>query len=95
MFIKLTEIINKDGKPVEHPTIINTAFILGVAVGEFANTDKGIHIVGESTVSMVSLIQLSVGRPVFVKESIEDIDAMLDSVSLMKETGKRPVHGVN
>lgn len=76
-FVKLTEIINKGGQPVEQPTIINVAFVLGVTSGEFEHKDQGVHIIGQSKVESVRLIQLSVGRPVFVKETMEEIHALI------------------
>lgn len=76
-FITLTEIINKNDKPSFQPMIMNTAFILGVTQGDFHQKEDGVHIIGQSKIESVRLIQLSVGRPVFVKETMDEILALL------------------
>lgn len=73
--IKLTEIANQGGSAVRRAALFNPDFIVGVSRGEFQ--DAPVVIVGETKTEQVSLVQLSVGRPILVQETIEEILAAL------------------
>lgn len=77
-FIKLTEIAKVGEDAVRRPVLFNPAFIVGVSHGEFHA--GSVFLVGETKTETVSLIQLSVGRPILVQETLEEILAAVEAL---------------
>lgn len=73
--IKLTEITKDGDKVLRRPALFNPAFIVGVSTGELH--EGAIFVVGKTKTEIVHMVQLSVGRPVFVQETLEEILAAI------------------